>query len=121
MLPSGATSTAVTAAQGTPPGGFAQSRLVTLYPPSGRSLRGWSPAFAANAVTIAATPIAARMKTRARNIERLSLLYVVAADIHDEVLGARRPHVLCVVNFIGTDDAHIARTQPERLTRNRQL
>jgi hypothetical protein len=67
---------------GTPPGGFAQSRTVTLYPPSGRSplaeSRGWSPAFATKAVATAAITIAARMKIRERNIGRLSLPCVAA-------------------------------------------
>src|SRR5215475_6419852 len=46
---------------------------------------------------------------------------VVPADIDDEVFRARRSYVFGVMDFVGADHSHIARTQPVRLAGDGQL
>src|SRR5262249_32198812 len=52
---------------------------------------------------------------------RLVVSHIVAAEVNDEVLGARGSHVPGVVDFVRTNVPHRPRTQSHRTSGHRQL
>src|SRR5215469_11021730 len=78
MLPSGATSTAVTAAHGAPLGGWPQSR--TVWKGFGRTLMGWT-SFAAKALATENTIAARAIRCSMGNLLTVPGLYYFGREL----------------------------------------